>query len=485
MGLGLCLFHLVTSRQYGFHGDELYFIVCGNRPDWGYVDHPPFVPMVARMATDLMGINLFALRLPPALILGVSCMLTGWLARRLGAGRFGEFLAALSFLCAPMMLRAGAFLNIPCFEAFFWLVTAHLLVSLCRDNNPRWWPAIGLVLGLSLLNKHTTLFLGTGIAVGMLLTQRRRDLATPWPWAALAITFTLFLPNFLWQYRHDWATYEFVRNLNAGVMQTTPRSQFLVAQIVLMNLFNVIVWVAAFRFFFSNAAGKPYRIFAWIFLTVLAVMLLFQAKVYYLAPAYPMLMAGGAVHLERWRRPARIALSAALAGMTLFFLPMVTPVGSLEWKEQYIRKALGFLIEAPSDLTFDFRFELGRDKQIDVFQQVCEQLPEEDRRRCVILTGSYDVASEVNLLGRSRGLPEAISGANSYYLWGPRGATGDCVIAVGYDEELLRQCFDEVSVAAEMECPWITFGDPVRPVLLCRKPKAPLEQLWPKFKRYR
>ena len=129
---------------------------------------PPFIALVARIATDLMGINLFALRFFPALILGGSCLLTGWLARRMGAGRTGEILASLSFVCAPLMLRAGAFLNIPCAETFFWLVAAHLLVTICRDEDPRWWPAVGVVLGLSLLNKHTTLFLCTGIAVGIL-----------------------------------------------------------------------------------------------------------------------------------------------------------------------------------------------------------------------------------------------------------------------------------------------------------------------------
>ncbi len=485
MGFCLCLFHLAVNRQYDFHGDELYFIVCGQNPAWGYVDHPPLIALVARVATGLFGVNLFALRLFPAIILGVNCLLTGWLARRMGAGRFGEFLAALSFICAPIMLRMGAFLNIPCFEVFFWLAAAHLLVSLCRDDNPRWWVVIGMVAGLSLLNKHTTLFLGAGMAAGLIMTQRRRGLITPWPWIGGLAALLLFMPNLLWQYHNDWATLEFVRNLNATEMQDTPRSQFIVAQLVLFNLFNVFVWVAAFRFFFRTAEGRPFRMFGWIFATVLAIMLIFQAKVYYLAPAYPMLMAGGAVFLERWRRPGRVALSAALAAMALLFLPMVTPVGSLEWKERYISKVIGFLIEHPSDLTFDFRFELGRREQLEVFKRVHDSLPEGDRRECVILASTYDVASQVNVLGGEMGLPPGIGGNNAYYLWGPQGASGECVIAFGYKEDLLRECFGEVTEAAEAACPWITQSDPVRPVFVCREAKAPFGELWVKFKSYR
>ena len=490
MGASLFLFHLLTNRQYGFHGDELYFIVCGNRPAWGYLDHPPFVPLVARLATDLMGTNLFALRFFPALILGASCVLTGWLARRLGAGSFGEFLAALSFVFAPMMMRLGAILNIPCFEVFFWLIAVHLLVTLCQRNEPRWWQAVGVLMGVALLNKHTTLFLGTGMAVGLVLTHRRRDLATPWPWFGGAIAFLVFLPNLLWQYQHDWATLEFVRSLNANVMQNTSRAEFILAQFILMNPFNAIVWIAGFVFFFRSEAGSPYRLVGWIFPTVLTIMLVFKAKVYYLVPAYPMLMAGGAVLLERQlagRRGyhARAALTAAIVAIGLVFLPIVTPIGSLKWKEQYISQVLRFMINDPSDLTFDFRYQLGRYEQVRAFLSVYMKLAEEEKKGCVILTNEYDTASEVNVLGAEMGLPQAISGNNSYYLWGPQGATGKCTIAFGYEEGLLKTCFEEVSVVAEAPCPWYKDIDSVRPVFLCRKPVASLQQLWPRFKSYR
>ncbi|MCX5769407.1 MAG: glycosyltransferase family 39 protein, partial [Candidatus Hydrogenedentes bacterium] len=430
MGLGLFVFHLLVNRQYGFHGDELYFIVCGNRPAWGYVDHPPFVPMLARLATDLMGVNLFALRFFPALVLGVCCVLTGWLARRLGSGRFGEFLAALSFVFTPMFLRTGAFLNIPCFEILFWLVIAHLLVTLCRCDDARWWLAVGAVAGLALLNKHTTLFLGSGIAAGIILTRRRKDLLTPWPYAGAAIAFLVFLPNLLWQIHHDWATLEFVRNLNATEMQDTPRPLFVVGQFILMNVFNAVVWIAGLVFFLKSAPGRPYRILGWIYLTVFVIMLTFKAKVYYLAPAYPMLLAGGAVLLEQQisRRPyLRASLPTAIAAMGIVFIPIVCPIGSIEWKEQYISRVLGFMLDDPSDLTFDFRYQILKQDQLDAFLNVYNCLPVTEQADCVVLAKDYGCASLVNVLGRDAGLPPGISGNNSYYLWGPQGATGRCV----------------------------------------------------------
>ena len=293
------------------------------------------------------------------------------------------------------------------------------------------------------------------------------------------------MPNLLWQYQHDWATFEFVRNLNTDLMQDTSRTQFIAAQIILLNAVNVFVWIAAFRFFFGSPEGRPFRMFGWIFLTVLAVMLIFQTKVYYLAPAFPVLMAGGAVVLEKWRLPAKLTFSGALVGVALLFLPLASPIGSLQNREDYIHRFLGFLTDDPRELTFDFRFQLGRQEQLAVFHKVYTSLSEEDKKQCVILAGTCDIASQVNILGRNMGLPAAIAGANSYYLWGPQGATGECVIAFGYRKELLLECFNEVTAVAEASCPWITSNDPVRQVFLCRKPKATLEQIWPKFKIYR
>jgi len=487
MGFSLFIFHLLVNRPYGFHGDELYFIVCGNRPAWGYVDHPPLVPMVARLATDLMGVNLFALRFFPALALGVCCVLTGWLARRLGAGRFGEFLAALSFLFTPMFLRMGAFLNIPCFETLFWLLIAHLLVTLCRRDDARWWLAVGAATGLALLNKHTTLFLGAGMAAGLILTRRRKDLLTPWPYAGAAVAFLVFLPNLLWQIRHDWATLEFVRNLHATEMQNTPRALFVIGQFILINLFNAVVWIAGLVFFLKSDRGRPYRMIGWIYFTVLAFMLIFKAKVYYLAPAYPMLLAGGSVLLEKnLRRPRlRASLVTAISAMGIVFVPVVCPIGSIDWKEQYISRILGFVIDDPTDLTFDFRYQLLKPEELTAFLNVYNSLSGAEKPDCVVLTKDYGDASLVNVLGRKAGLPPAISGNNSYYLWGPQGATGQSVIAFGFDETFLKTIFANVTVAAEAPSPWRKNYGAGRPVFLCRNPIAPLDQLWPNLKFYR
>lgn len=485
LGMGLFAFHLALSGRYGFHGDELYFMVCGQRPAWGYVDHPPFTPMVAGVATSLFGPSLFALRLFPAAALGLGCFLTGWLARRLGAGTYGEALAALAFVCAPLLLRFGAILNIPSFEALFWLLAAHVVVTICRRDDARRWVAFGALAGVMLLNKHTTLFLGAGAAVGLLLTARRKDLATPWPWVGGVAAGLIFLPNLYWQWTHDWATLEFVRNINAALMQETPRALFLISQVLLMNPFNAVLCAAGLWFLLARPEGRPYALLGWIFVSALAIMLVFQAKVYYLAPAYPMIYAAGAVLIGRAGRAVRLALPAGMIAMAVLFAPIMAPIGDVGWKDRYVSRVLGFMIDDPTDLTFDFHYQLGRDEERQAFLAAYRSLDAALQADCVILTDEYDSASNVTIFGPGEGLPPAISGSNSFYLWGPGAATGECVIAMGYDRALFEECFADVRVAGAAPPVLHRGGEAPRPIYICTGPKASFAEMWPRFKRYR
>ena len=58
---------IAVAGRYGWHRDELYFLACSRHLAWGYVDQPPFTPLVARAATAMFGPSLYGLRLFPAL----------------------------------------------------------------------------------------------------------------------------------------------------------------------------------------------------------------------------------------------------------------------------------------------------------------------------------------------------------------------------------------------------------------------------------
>lgn len=110
------LLHLPVLHRFGYHHDELYFLACGRHLAFGYVDHAPLVPWIARMADTLFGQSLVGLRLFPLLAGAGAVVLAGLLVRKMGGGRFAQAVTCLAMLAAPVYLRTSNMLCIPAFE---------------------------------------------------------------------------------------------------------------------------------------------------------------------------------------------------------------------------------------------------------------------------------------------------------------------------------------------------------------------------------
>jgi len=253
--------HLPFLTRYGYHHDELYFIACGNHLDFGYVDHPPLVPWIARLATELFGHSLFGLRLLALLSMAAIIFLTGHIVRRLGGGRFSQGLACLAMLIAPIYLRAGNLFCIPVFEGLFWILGYYILLRIIQKDRPRLWLWLGLVVGLGLMTKHSLVFFVFGLMIGLLFTDMRKHFKSPYLYAAGGIALLIFLPNVLWQIKHGWPTLSFVINLNKNLMEGISPFQFIAGQFLYIHPFNAVIWIAGLVFFFSKK-GKDYRLFA-------------------------------------------------------------------------------------------------------------------------------------------------------------------------------------------------------------------------------
>jgi 4-amino-4-deoxy-L-arabinose transferase-like glycosyltransferase len=171
---------LVLAPAYGFHRDELYFIVSGRHPALGYVDQPPITPLLSAAAVGLLGLEPFSVRLLPALIVGACVVLAAAIAREMGGSRRAQAVAALT-LGVSGYLAAGHLGVTATYDLGFWAVILWLATRLLRGADPRLWLVVGAIAGLGLLNKHLVLFLVGGLFVG-LIVHRRDILRTRWPW---------------------------------------------------------------------------------------------------------------------------------------------------------------------------------------------------------------------------------------------------------------------------------------------------------------
>ena len=205
--------HLYAGGHYGYFVDELYYLACADHLDWGYVDQPPLIALIAKLVRWLIGDSLPAIRLLPALAGATEVLLTGWIARELGGGRFAQGFAALTALVAPGLLAVNGFMSMNSFEPLFWLGCAYVLIRIIKTGDDKLWLWFGVLAGVGLENKHSMLIFGFALSAGLLLTAQRRLLRSPWFWTAGFIAFLIFLPNLLWNVQHHFPFLEIQANI--------------------------------------------------------------------------------------------------------------------------------------------------------------------------------------------------------------------------------------------------------------------------------
>ena len=487
--LAYAALHLAVIGRYGWFRDEFYYIACGEHLDWGYVDHPPLIALIARLARTLLGDSILAARLPSVLAGAAVILLAGRLARELGGGRFAQALAALCVVVGPVYLFSFHVLSMNSFDVLFWTLGAFVVVRILNTGNPQLWLLFGLVCGLGLENKHSLLFFGFGVFTGLLLTPERRQFRQPWIWIGGGLAAVLFLPHVLWQIVHGWPTAEFIRNATAHKNVALSPLAFFAEQIKQMHPFTFPIWFAGLIWLFRS---PKYRVLAWVYVAAFLVLITQSSKAYYLAPVYPPLFAAGAVAFETWiRRPVlRAALAVVLLAGGALTAPLTLPVLTEEGFVRYA-EALGIPLTAAERhdlgvLPQHYADMHGWEEIVAEVARVYNTLPPEDKAKAGIYGQNYGEAGAVDLLGRRYGLPQAMSGHNNYFLWGPQGPSEntEILIILGGDPEDHRQAFRDVRQAGEIRCGYCMPYENNQPVWIARAPKGPIAEIWPMTKHY-
>ena len=444
LGLAALVLHLWANAGYDYFVDELNFIVCGQHLAWGYIDHPPLVPLIARLARELFGDSLLGLRLVPALAAAATTGLTAEAARRLGGGPFACWLAGLAVLAAPVLRADGLMLSADSLQPLAWLAASMILISLNRsedaERRPAVWVLLGVILGLALLAKYVMAFFLLAAAAGIVLTPARRMLVRAGPWVAAAAALLILLPNLLWQYSHDWPFLQLNAAAYDGRNLTSGPFSYLLSEVLIVGPLTAPIWIAGLIGFamWRPLAGGRWLSIAW--LVLMATMLLLHGKSYYPAAIYPILLAGGAVvieHLIRRRAVRTAVLSAtALGGALLapFTLP-VLPVESFIAYQGAVARLAGLdrgqvkVDNQPTgELPANYANMFGWREMAAAVGQAYAALPPDQRDRAVFFARNYAEAAAIDVFGPAWNLPAAISANNNYFLWGPHDHDGSVVL---------------------------------------------------------
>jgi hypothetical protein len=478
---------------YGYMSDEFYYFDCADRLAWGYVDHPPLSLVLLRGVRATLGDSLLAIHLIPALAACATLVLVALLARELGGGRTAQGLSALAALISPVYLGIAGFYSMNAFEPALWAGAALILVRIRNGGDPRLWLALGLVLGMGLLNKISMLWFGLGLAVGLVLTPERRWLATPWPYLTAILCFVLFSPHVVWQLLHGLPTLEFMRNATEQKMVSKSPLGFAAEQLLMMSPLAVPFWLAGLIYYFTST-GSRYRLLGWIWISAFVLLAAGgSARANYLAPAYTALLPAGGVAFERlarrrsWRwLPATAASALAVSGAAL--APMAVPLLS---PASYVAYERTLRISPPVEqkgelgpLPLHFALRFGWPELMDAVKAAHATLSPEERTRAGFFGSLFGYTGAVNFFGRDMGLPPAISGHNNYWLWGPRGVSGDVMIVLAPSDSELGELFERVERVAGIDCRYCMPDMRRLSVYVCRGLRRPIAEIWPRLKHY-
>jgi len=486
--------HFMTNALggYGYFRDELYYIACSEHLAAGYVDQPPLSIFILALNRLFLGDSLFALRFLPAVAGAATVFLTGLMAKELGGNKFTQGLACLAILSAPIFFGGNTFFSMNAFDMVFWALMAYVVILLLKREEPRYWLILGLIVGLGLLNKVGIAWLGFGIFLGFLLTPQRHWLKTKWPWVAGGIAFVLFLPFIIWNLNHDFAHLEFIRNALRKYSSQNPLT-FLAGQVLYHNPLTFPLWVAGIIFFFRHDQGR-FRVLAYGYLGALAILLVnIHSKPEYLSSAYPMLFAGGAVATEnfiqrRSRQWLKLSSAGTIAVSGLLFMPTALPILPVETYIRYSEalglqagtaegKELGRLPQFYADM-------FGWEDKAKAVAEVYHRLSPEDQKKCAIFADNYGRSSAIDFFGPRYGLPKSLGRHNNYWIWGPRGYTGELVIVLGGDLEDKQETFQSVEIAGTVRSEFaMPYENDLR-IYVCRDLKIPLDQIWARLRHY-
>ncbi len=469
------LFHLWLNGQWSFHRDELLYLALGRNLDWGYASVPAGIGFCAWLGDSVFGGSVEAIRLISTLFGTATVLLTGLMAKEMlpknedAGGRTGRFAMLVVGLAG---LTCGAFLR-PCmlfmpvvFDVFYWTLLCWLFLKYINTEKSSWLLWFGAAAGAGLLNKYSVLIFLFAMLPGVLFTKQRRIFSDKKFYFAIGLALLIFSANIVWQAGHEFPVFRHMGTLAATQFANVTLGSFFSDQIRFF-LPALPVWLCGLYFLFAKKEAASWRIFGWMFLMVLAILLFFSAKSYYSLGAYPMLIAAGAAFLERltaskmkWLRYALPVFMLALGAMVM---PAALPLFPPKQEASFMKKMAkvpgleGVLRWEDGNhyaLPQDFADMLGWEELGKKAGETWQSIP--DKSTAAIYADSYGQAGAIEHFGKKYGVPKVLSFSDNYRYWLPDSLPSNFQTLIYVNDELgddMSGFFQKIEKIWELDMP--------------------------------
>lgn len=466
----------VLSQGYGFERDELYFRML--RPAWGYVDQPPLTPLLAHLAARVSA-DPWAQRIPATLCAVLSVLVVVLITRELGGGRTAQALCAWSYAFAATPLLMGHVLLTTSVDLVVWPLVCLFVIRVVRREQPRWWLAVGVTVGLSTYNKLLLTLLLVALAAGLLVAGPRRVLWTGWLALAAAVALVIASPNLLYQATHSWPQLTMSRALsenNAGSVRAVMWPYLF----LLLGPPLVPIWVAGLvaPWRRRDRVWRALRFLPVAFAVLLVETFVGGGQLYYPFGLLAVVYAAGCVPTAEFLARSRVWSRVAVCGVALnaavcavIGLPLVP---------------LSVLADTPvpalSEVAQD---QVGWPDYVAQVAAVYRTIPAGEAAHTVIITSNYGEAGAIFRYGPALGLPTPYSGHNQLYYDRRPPETTTTVVLIGGVVSGAAAHFASCDVADRLHNRYgVDNEEEDAPVAICREPAQDWSVLWPLFQHY-
>jgi 4-amino-4-deoxy-L-arabinose transferase-like glycosyltransferase len=478
-GIAVALAAVLTalSGRYGFHRDELYFMVAGDHLAWGYVDQPPLTPLLVKISTGIFGNTPMGLRVLSTLTAAAAVVVVALIARELGNDRRAQILAALCAAISGFLMGVGHLASTATYDLLAWMVIALLAIKLLRTGDGRWWLALGVATGIALENKYLVVLPLAALLIAVLVLGPRDVLRSWWLPAGIVVAGIVAAPNLIWQATHDWPQL----TVAGGISEddgTENRVMFIPLQILQLSPFLVPIWIAGFLRLWRSPTLRWARPVALAYPVLCVVVLAVGGKSYYALPLLLVLVAAGCQPTIEWLGHARsrrtwLTVGLVITALTsaLFTLPVLPA------------SAVNFVIPVNKEQGE----QIGWPELTSAVATAWQTIPEDQRAKATLFAGNYGQAGALAHYGPAHGLPTPYSGHMSFYDWAhPADTQTGAVLLV----EQGRTPQFEANFTSCNQVGTVDNGKGVdneeqgTAIVLCAAPTAPWSTLWPNLRRY-
>ena len=441
--------YLLQNSYYEPHRDEFLYLAEGHHLAWGFMEVPPMLSIFAWL-THLFGDGMFWIKFWPNMFGVLTFIMSCKIVQKLGGGLFAIFLVFLPFVFGVYLRLFFLFQpNTP--EVFFWTMIAYSVLRYIQTEKNKYLYFLGFSIGLGMLSKYSVAIFMVSILLGLLFTRQRKIFTNKHLYYAGLIALVIFLPTILWEYNHHFPIVVHMKELTRTQLQYVSPKSFLFDQL-LMNLPCVFIWLAGLYYAAFSLKGKKYRAFGWAYLFVIIILVVLHGKNYYSLGVYPVLLAFGAYHLERfserrvkvWRYvfvlipliigtmfvPISLPIAKPAALAHLYNAMHTSKTGALKWED---------LQNHP--LPQDFADMLGWEEMTQKVAKAYNSLDSNEKAHSFLFCDNYGEAGAVNYYRHKYNLPEAYSDNGSFLYWMPRNIHIDNLILITDDQEEMQHPF--------------------------------------------